>query len=388
MKKVLFICLHNPFKTDSGAQQRTNLLFYALMEIGHVDVVCFSDDQAPSNFTADNFTIQYYGKQEVKSKSRIKIWVHLLNIFNPYLVFRKNLLFESVIKKLIEQNNYQYIVSRYVESVFKAGLFHRNDIIVDVDDLPEQYFLSFYRDENLPVRKRIKNLYFAIHSRYFVNSFLQRTKHAFFPNKTQVKYPHSSFLPNIPYPRILSSDTKAADQPQQSVLFVGVLDYPPNQNGIDHFLTHIWSNVIREIPDASLTIVGRLKSNVFKTKWERIKGVVIKGFVDDIEKEYQNCNVVVVPIYHGAGSNIKVLEAMYMKKSSVISRFATRGFDEILTNEKNTMIADNDQEFANAIIRLLKDDELNETIRNNAFQTMKNYFSKEVFFKKVHDVIK
>jgi len=43
--------------------------------------------------------------------------------------------------------------------------------------------------------------------------------------------------------------------------------------------------------------------------------------VGDITKEYQEAAAVVIPVYHGAGSSIKFVEAMLMKRPVVPSLY-------------------------------------------------------------------
>ena len=65
-----------------------------------------------------------------------------------------------------------------------------------------------------------------------------------------------------------------------------------------------------------------------------------------------------MPIYSGAGTNIKVLEALQMGRACVVSREGTRGFTSTLQSGRDYYIASNDQEFADSVIRLLLNDDL------------------------------
>jgi glycosyltransferase involved in cell wall biosynthesis len=97
--------------------------------------------------------------------------------------------------------------------------------------------------------------------------------------------------------------------------------------------------------------------------------------------------VVIVPIYQGAGTNIKVLEAMYTNMPCVITQHASRGFEDILIDKQNVLIAQTDIEFADKVIAVLKDKNLNTYIKMNAYKTIENNFSYNSFRQAVHEHI-
>jgi glycosyltransferase involved in cell wall biosynthesis len=76
---------------------------------------------------------------------------------------------------------------------------------------------------------------------------------------------------------------------------------------------------------------------------------------DAYKSEYRKYKIVVVPIYYGSGTNIKVLEAMSMKRASVITDFVARGFKKDLIDNQYILIAKENQDFANKVIQLLFD---------------------------------
>ena len=114
-------------------------------------------------------------------------------------------------------------------------------------------------------------------------------------------------------------------------------------------------------------------------KWSKIEGVQYMGFVDDLQLEYLQAQVVVVPIYGGAGTNIKVLEAMQMRRPCVTTSYGVRGFSEYFEDNKEILIAENDTAFADNVVSLLKDEKKNHTIATNAYTAMTAHFSRKAF---------
>jgi glycosyltransferase involved in cell wall biosynthesis len=94
---------------------------------------------------------------------------------------------------------------------------------------------------------------------------------------------------------------------------------------------------------------------------------------------YLDSSVVVVPVYNGSGTNIKVIEAMSRGKACVISSFAGKGYEDILVNGKNIFIAESNVDFAEKIVKLLLDDDLRAHIGESARESVDQRYSFENF---------
>jgi glycosyltransferase involved in cell wall biosynthesis len=117
------------------------------------------------------------------------------------------------------------------------------------------------------------------------------------------------------------------------------------------------------------------------------RNLPLNGFVPDIINLYSKSQVVVAPIYHGAGTNIKVLEAMKMKKATVISSFAARGFIGFLQDYENILIAQNDVDFSQKVVLALNDKKLNKIMGRNASTTVNKHFSLNIFKNTIQEVV-
>jgi glycosyltransferase involved in cell wall biosynthesis len=94
------------------------------------------------------------------------------------------------------------------------------------------------------------------------------------------------------------------------VLFFGRLDYEPNELGFECFLREGWPLLHRDRPDATLRLVGGGAAPHLEAAAEAAPGVEVVGFVDDLVAEIAACDVLVVPLWAGGGTRLKVLEAM------------------------------------------------------------------------------
>lgn len=143
-------------------------------------------------------------------------------------------------------------------------------------------------------------------------------------------------------------------QPPPSLLFVGNFVHPPNIDAVDRLIHLIFPHVQQQHPDTKLLIVG----NQPPPHIQRMASdhICVTGWVPDVAPYLDRAAVVVVPVRLGGGMRVKVLEALAAGKAIVASARAVEGLN--LENGKQYILAESDQEFADAVIRLLSDEQL------------------------------
>jgi len=398
MKKILFLCAHSPFEIYSGAHQRTNLLCRALSEIGEVDIFCLEKigDLSLVGNPIPNCSVVY---SEQRNWKRYPFWINLLNnvkqllfFFSQQILTSRNKNYAKKLAEIMKAKDYDYIVVRYITMAIQCGLPYSKKVIIDLDDLPQQVYKTEkmrYFENNI---KRMFRSYFYAYmeaaAKVNTKRIVKKVKCVFVPDKSLLNlFFNANYLPNIPYPTNKKIEKSTHYENNANVLFVGRLSYEPNYYGINHFLECIWPIVIESIPQVQFNIVGIEILSECKKIWQQYPGVNIVGYVEDIFEEYEKNNVVVVPVYLGAGTNIKVLEAMSLSKACVISKYACRGFEDFLLDGKNVFIANDDKDFADKIIQLLKDKDLNQNIGINAQKIIENKYSYDHFRQVVHQAI-
>ena len=387
MKKILFITKNNPFEPHSGASQRSHLMLDALTENNEVDLVCFTNDKN-KNYYKKNCSIKHFGPVK-EDRSKASMLFDILKFYSIFSLFPKNRQAVKIISKLISESGYDFVITRYVSTALKCGLTKGENIIIDIDDQPEQWFMSQSLNDQLPLHWKIYYWIKSLLGKYYTRILTKNIYHSFIPNSTQVILPNSSHLPNIPFPSMVpTDDINSPISPNlYNILIVGSMSYEPNYFGVDYFISNIWKKIKQEVPEAVLNIVGRNLPVAWEEKWNNLKDINYKGFVHDLFQEYAINQVVVAPIYHGSGTNIKVLEAMKMKKATVISGFAARGFEEFLKDSENILIAQNDDDFAQKVVLALKNKKLNKILGLNASDAVNKHFSFEIFKKKIQEVL-
>jgi glycosyltransferase involved in cell wall biosynthesis len=105
-------------------------------------------------------------------------------------------------------------------------------------------------------------------------------------------------------------DVPAGPLTADRVLFFGQLNYLPNDHGIRRFLREGWAEVLARRPAARLRVAGGGMGPELRAEIEAASRVEALGFVDDLGEELAASSCVVVPIWAGGGTRLKVLEAL------------------------------------------------------------------------------
>ena len=154
-----------------------------------------------------------------------------------------------------------------------------------------------------------------------------------------------------------------------SLLFVGIMDYPPNAEAVCHFVADIFPEVRRQMPAAVLHVVGaRPTAEVLRLASD---SVVIHGFVPDVRPYYRAAEVVIVPLLHGGGTRLKILEAAASGRAIVATSMGAEGL--ALAAGDDIEIADSPAEFAAAVFRLSADEQARQRLSINARRAVLPY---------------
>ena len=148
----------------------------------------------------------------------------------------------------------------------------------------------------------------------------------------------------------------------RKLLFIGSFRHFPNIVAY-RFLTE---EIMPNLPDVELTVVAGPDA---WAHWVNRTGILrppenprikILEFVADVRPLYVETNIVIVPTLESAGTNIKVLEALAMKRALVSTRSGCAGFG--LVHGETAWIADDPAELARGVRTLLADDVMRRTL--------------------------
>ncbi|MBL0275918.1 MAG: glycosyltransferase [Anaeromyxobacter sp.] len=147
-----------------------------------------------------------------------------------------------------------------------------------------------------------------------------------------------------------------------SLVFCGLMNWAPNDEGMTFFLDRVFPLVQQEVPDATLTIVGANASRALQRR--ATDRIVVTGYVTDVRPYVAAGQVYVIPLLVGGGTRLKALEAMAMRKPIVTTSVGCEGID--LVQGESALFADAPEGLAAAIVRLFREPALRAHLADRA----------------------
>ncbi len=143
------------------------------------------------------------------------------------------------------------------------------------------------------------------------------------------------------------------DRTEPVIVFTAAMDYFPNVDGAIYFLEEIYPIILQSVPEAKFFIVGRNPDATLCRAASRFSRVTVTGTVPDVRPFLSEAMVAVAPLRIARGVQNKVLEAMAMELPVVGTSQAFLGLP--LSREHGMYLANEPEEFAEAVIALLRD---------------------------------
>ena len=305
---------------------------------------------------------------------------------------------QEYVDKVLAGKKIDYVIcfcSSMAEYVFRAPAFLNRatngiKFIIDYVDLDSDKWAQYATYTRFPF-----NLLYRLESHRLLKYEIkinQLFHDSFFVSKREVDifkrlYPEAKNLNYIsngvdyeyfgPKKRSLKNDKPV-------LLFTGVMDYFANEDGVSWFCKNIYGKIKAEVPNAQFYIVGNNPTQAVKNL-SRIEGVHVTGYVDDIRTYYWMADICVIPLRIARGLQNKVLEAMATGNAIVATSNARDGI--IAHENTDIVIADDETQFASAVIALLKDEEKRIALGEKAKENIYKHYSWDVHLATLNTLI-
>lgn len=155
------------------------------------------------------------------------------------------------------------------------------------------------------------------------------------------------------------------------ILFQGSLDWFPNVDALDFFLTEIWQRVRAGFPETRFRVVGRNPSPELMAHSDPSAGIEIIGAVPDVRPYLAAATAVVVPLRVGGGTRLKIIEAAACALPIVSTSLGAEGLN--FQNGRSILIADSPADFADAILTVLREPPRRQALGEHALLDSQAY---------------
>jgi glycosyltransferase involved in cell wall biosynthesis len=168
------------------------------------------------------------------------------------------------------------------------------------------------------------------------------------------------------------------------ILFLGGMDWSPNLDAAQYFLTEIFPCIREKIPGVEVDFVGK---DLWKVKdLVRFEGIYLHDNVPDVLPWFQRADVLAVPLRQGAGTRIKILESMAAGLPVVTTSKGCEGTE--VSHGKHLLIADSTEAFAKEVVRLIEDNSLAGRLAQEARGLIEAKYSWEMAANTIHEALR
>jgi polysaccharide biosynthesis protein PslH len=145
------------------------------------------------------------------------------------------------------------------------------------------------------------------------------------------------------------------------VCFVGNLGYYSNVEAVRFLVKNILPLLKKQKPDIKILIAGARPTT--EIQYFANENIHVLGWLDDIREAYASSRTLVAPLMHGIGQQNKILEAMAMSVPVVSTSRVNNAIGAV--PETDILLADTEGVFAEQILRLLENVDLQTLIAKN-----------------------
>lgn len=162
------------------------------------------------------------------------------------------------------------------------------------------------------------------------------------------------------------------DRDPARMLYMGSLDWRPNQDAAVQLFTQVLPKVRASVPRATAVVVGRRPPEWLRELAANTPGAELHADVPDVRPFLARCGFLVVPLRIGGGSRLKILEALAAGTPVVSTRVGAEGLE--LTADRDLRVCDSPDELAAlALEAIQRPDELADTAESGRERVLKRY---------------
>ena len=406
--KILYLAHRIPYPPNKGDKIRTFNQIKFLSQRNDLSIATLCDNKHDLRYSESlkNFCTSY----ELDYVSPYKKISSILSSFINKKPISVNYFYSSKLQKkinyLLKNNRFDVIFcfcSVMAEYVFNAKEYFANKplLVMDYCDLDSHKWYQYSKNSIFPMKliyryesKVLFEYEKNINKEFDISIFVSDVEKKLFLSKYRngknihvipngVDY--NFFTPNTSRIHLLPFDVINFISQKKVIMFVGAMDYKPNIDAVLWFVDKVFSKLKKEVKDICFLVVGQNPSDDIK-RLHKQNDIFVTGFVKDVRPYYDIAQIIVVPIMIARGIQNKVLEAMSMEKSVVLTNEANEG---IWGKDKIHLYLANDKEqFYRSIKDLLNNSEKMQEIGKRARAYVKDNFSWDSHLTKLNTLFK
>jgi len=357
-KKILWVLPYLPWPITSGGKSRQYNLMKVLSERGHKITLLVQSKSAPDDafFSALSFLDDIVFLPRRKTFS-IKTIGSILFSRYPMLtcVNGFNHKLSMAFEKLLEQQwdviqvEHSYTFQPYAAQLLKAN----KPFILTEHNVESGLGAATY--SRLPAVLQPFSHFDRARYRWWEKQVLQGAKYVIAVTKedasalAEIRQKEVDVVINGVDTRAFENVTLNASS--QRILFIGNYEYAPNIDAVEWIMDDIMPRVWQQSPNVKVMICGYGMPESWPEKWSD-KRIEWQGYVSDLTEVQAKSSLFLVPLRHGGGSKLKVLEAMAAGLPLVSTAQGVSGLN--VQMEEHYLGGETTEALSGAVVNLLK----------------------------------
>ncbi len=176
------------------------------------------------------------------------------------------------------------------------------------------------------------------------------------------------------------------EEKQRNLLYLGIFSYSPNAVAAELLIDQIYPRLRQLYPDCRLLLVGRNPTQRMKETAERDSGIIVTGEVADVRPYLAAASVMAVPLRHGGGTRLKILEAFAVGCPVVSTAKGAEGLK--VKDGEHLLIRDEIEAIVEGVCQLWSEPSLGQKLTNSAYELVQAEYSWEAVGRRVESAVR
>lgn len=367
VENLLMLVHRIPFPPNKGDKVRSFHILQHLAQHYRVSVGAFVDDPADWQYQSklQGLCAEVHLEKLSPKWGKLRSLSGLLSGEALSLPFYRSASMQQWVDRIIAQQRISKVL--IYSSQMAQYVLNKPDMtrIADFVDIDSDKWLQYGQSKSWPLSwvyaregNKLRQFEIDVASRFDGTTFVSRTEAADFRRlscmgENKVTHVNNGVDTNYFDPDIVLPNPYQGSGPV--LVFTGAMDYWPNIDAVEWFVSEVLPKLRVEVPTLSFCIAGARPTDAVHALG-RVPGVTVTGAVPDIRPYIRHATLAIAPLRIARGVQNKVLEAMAMAKQVIVSQQAAEGIEA--DAGRHFLVADGADDFAAKIILSLNADSL------------------------------
>ncbi len=393
--RILMLTPYVPYPPSSGGQVRTYNLLKYLSKSNEITLICLYKNPKEKKYLGK---LKPYCKSIYFCQRSPHPWT-IRNIFmsvfslKPFLIVRNySQEAETILKEILEKQHFDII---HAETFYIMPHLPKTSIPIFLLEQTIEYQVYQHFVNSLPFFIKpafsLDILKLKIWEKdywkkaYMVGAVSDTDRQIINKLETKIK---PVIIPNGAGEDMIVEKLKAKDLKNPVILFQGNFFWLQNTEAANYLINKIMPLAQKRLPNLKFVIAGQNAANkIGRAKTGNLEIIDIGASQNEqVGKIYQQATIFIAPIFGPGGTRLKILAAMASGIPVISTKTGVTGLT--VKDNSEVLIANSPAEFIDSIEKIIKNKDLYEKIRSNAYSLIKKKYSWEKIAQKLESVYK